>query len=261
MGVLVVSPRSSRTAETYRYEFEQPNFLVTRIVIVLDAEGRGTLEYVEKDVPEPTRAPVTLRPESLARLRRLAEQVASLPPAPPSEKHANLGLSKLSLVVNGQPVVVAFTYTPHPALLELGQFFRGLITQHQRVSQIEVARRYQPLDVPKLLRDLEADLNANRIAEPAALGDLLASLVMTCGCRSLRAITPGGCPPGLAVRPESLGARASHPQHGPVAPAPCDHTTKSKTRGRVTRIVGVTFNRRYATGACGCREPWVETHG
>jgi len=163
-------------AETYRYEFEQPNFLVTRIVIVLDAEGRGTLEYVEKGVPEPTRAPVTLRPESLARLRRLAEQVASLPPAPPSEKHANLGLSKLSLVVNGQPVVVAFTYTPHPALLELGQFFRGLITQHQRVSQIEVARRYQPLDVPKLLRDLEADLNANRIAEPAALGDLLASL-------------------------------------------------------------------------------------
>ncbi len=169
-------PAAAAQGETYRYEFEQPRFLVTRIVIVLDAEGRGTLEYVEKDVPEPTRAPVTLRPESLARLRRLAEQVAALPPAPPSEKHANLGLSKLSLVVNGQPVVVAFTYTPEPALLELGQFFRGLITQHQRVSQLEVARRYQPLDVPKLLRDLEADLNARRIAEPAALADLLASL-------------------------------------------------------------------------------------
>lgn len=169
-------PAAGAQGETYRYEFEQPNFLVTRIVIVLDAEGRGTLEYVEKDIPAPTRAPVTLRPESLARLRRLAEQVAALPSAPPSEKHSNLGLSKLSLVVNGQPVTVAFTYTPHPALLELGQFFRGIVTQHQRVSQIEVARRYQPLDMPKLLRDLEADLNARRIAEPAALADLLASL-------------------------------------------------------------------------------------
>lgn len=163
-------------AEAYRYEFEQPNFLVTRIIVTLDAEGRGTLEYVEKEVPEPTRAPVTLRPESLARLRRLAEQAAALPPVPPSEKHANLGLSKLLLVVHGRPVTVSFTYTSQPALLELGQFFRGLVTQHQRISQIEVARRYQPLDMPKLLRDLEADLNARRITEPAALAELLASL-------------------------------------------------------------------------------------
>ena len=175
-GWALCPPAAAAQGEAYRYEFEQPNFLVTRIVIVLDAEGRGTLEYVEKDIPEPTRAPVTLRPESLSRLRRLAEQVASLPPAPPSERHANLGLSKLSLVVNGQPVTVAFTYTPSPAVRELGQVFRGLITQHQRISQIEVARRYQPLDMPKLLRDLEADLNAKRIAEPAALADLLASL-------------------------------------------------------------------------------------
>ncbi|OYT70104.1 MAG: hypothetical protein CFK52_12055 [Chloracidobacterium sp. CP2_5A] len=160
----------------YRYEFEQPSFLVARMVVALDAAGRGTLEYVEKDAPEPVRELVALRPESLARLRQLAVQVAALSPEPPSERHANLGLSKLTLVVSGKPVSVAFTYTQQPALLELGRFFRGLVTQRQRVSQIEVARRYQPLDLPKLLRDLEADLVAQRIAEPAALGDLLGSL-------------------------------------------------------------------------------------
>ncbi|MGQ9897225.1 MAG: hypothetical protein ACUVR8_06685 [Acidobacteriota bacterium] len=170
-------PTAAQTeTETYRYEFEQPNFLVTRIVVVLDANGRGTLEYVEKEASEPTHAPVSLRPESLARLRRLTEQVAALPPTSPSEKHTNLGLSKLAFVINGRPVRVSFTYTPQPALLELGQFFRGIVIQHQRMSQIEVARRYQPLEMPKLLRDLEADLNAQRIAEPAALANLLASL-------------------------------------------------------------------------------------
>ncbi len=163
-------------AEAYRYEFEQPRFLVTRIVIALDAAGRGTLEYVEQDAPEPIRAPVALRPESLARLQQLAAKVAALPPQSPSEKHANLGLSKLTLVVSGKPACVAFTYTQQPDALELARFFRGLVTQHQRVEQIQVARRYQPLDVPKLLRDLEVDLNAQRIAEPAALSDLLGSL-------------------------------------------------------------------------------------
>lgn len=170
------APQDEPHGEAYRYEFEQPNFLITRMLVVLDAAGRGVLEYVEKDAPEPVRAPVVLRPASLARLQQLAVQVAARPPSPPSEKHANLGLSKLTLVVDGRAVSVAFTYTQQPAVLELGRFFRGLVTQHQRVGQIETARRYQPLDVPKLLSNLEADLNAQRIAEPAALADLLASL-------------------------------------------------------------------------------------
>ncbi len=161
---------------TYRYEFEQPNFPVTHIVVVLDAAGRGSLEYSEKDTPEPVRVPITLRSESLVRLQRLATQVAGLPPVPPSDKHANLGLSKLTLLVNGAPVSIAFTYTQQPAVAELGRFFRGLVTQHQRINQIETARRYQPLDMPQLLSHLEADLNAQRIAEPTALADLLASL-------------------------------------------------------------------------------------
>ncbi|MCS7080371.1 MAG: hypothetical protein NZ585_10015 [Chloracidobacterium sp.] len=173
---LRLSAAGAPQGESFRYEFEQPNFLVTRMTVVLDAAGRGTLEYVEKDALEPTRAPVALRPESLARLQQLAVKVAALRPEPPSEKHANLGLSKLTLVVDGKPVSVTFTYTRQPAVLELGRFFRGLVTQHQRVSQIETARRYQPLDMPKLLSALEADLNAQRLAEPAALSDLLASL-------------------------------------------------------------------------------------
>ncbi|QUW03366.1 hypothetical protein J8C06_02690 [Chloracidobacterium validum] len=163
-------------AEAYRYEFEQPNFLITRILITLDATGRGRLEYVEKDVPDLTHAPVALRPESLLRLQQLATKAAELSPMPPSEKHANLGLNKLTLLVNGRSISLAFTYTPNPVLLDLGKFFRGLVTQHQRVSQIETARRYQPLDMPKLLRDVEADLNGQRIAEPAALAELFSSL-------------------------------------------------------------------------------------
>lgn len=158
------------------YEFEQPSFNVSKIEIGLDGEGHGTLAYWQKDV-DPVSIEITLRPDSLARLKGMADKVTFLPEdTSPSDRHLNIGKTKLVFSQKGEKREAEFTYTPNPQMNALANFFRGLVTQHQRKSQLEVARRYQPLDTPKILKDLESDLNGNRIAEPAALASLLKSL-------------------------------------------------------------------------------------
>lgn len=171
-----VSAQGKKEQPVFWYEFEQPSFVISKIEIGLDGEGHGTLAYWQKDV-DPVNVEITLRPDSLARLKGMADKVALLPDdTTPSDRHLNIGKTKLVFSQKGEKREAEFTYTPNQQMNALANFFRGLVTQHQRKSQLEVARRYQPLDTPKILKDLESDLNGNRIAEPAAMASLLKSL-------------------------------------------------------------------------------------
>lgn len=171
-----VSAQAKVDQPAYWFEFDQPNFIISKIRIGLDGEGHGTLAYWQKDV-DPVNVEITLRPDSLARLKGMAEKVTLLPEdTTPSDRHLNIGKTKVVFSQKGEKREAEFTYTPNQQMNALANFFRGLVTQHQRKSQLEVARRYQPLETPKILKDLESDLNGNRIAEPAALASLLKSL-------------------------------------------------------------------------------------
>jgi hypothetical protein len=171
-----VSGQGKKSQPAYWYEFEQPNFVISKIEIGLDEGGHGTLAYWQKDV-DPVNVEITLRPDSVARLKGMAEKISLLPEdTTPSDRHLNLGKTKLVFSQKGEKREAEFTYTPNQPMNAFANFFRGLVTQHQRKSQLEVARKYQPLDTPKILKDLESDLNGSRIAEPAALASLLKSL-------------------------------------------------------------------------------------
>ncbi len=165
-----------KAGDAFHYEFAQPNFLVSKIEISLDGQGTGKMAYWEKDA-DPTSVDISLRPETLSRLKGMIEKLTLTPDdLTPSDRHQNLGTTRIAFWQGTAHRETAFTYTPNPQMNAISQFFRGMVTQHQRKSQLEVARRYQPLDTPKILKDLESDLNGNRIAEPVALGSLLKSL-------------------------------------------------------------------------------------
>jgi hypothetical protein len=169
----------SQKSVAYSYAFDKSNFLVSHIEIELDADGRGRMSYTEKDASEPTVVEIALRPESLARLKQMIEKVGwttLVSDDATLAKHENLGLTKVKVADGDAQRTATFTYTPDVSLQQAANFFRGLVTQHQRQTLLETARRFQPLDTPKQLRDLESELKGNRIAEPLALLALLRKL-------------------------------------------------------------------------------------
>ena len=69
-----------------------------------------------------------------------------------------------------------FNYTHNVEIKELADIFHALATQEIHLFDIENARQYQPLDLPKQLDVLESSLRLGRLAEPervlAALEDI-----------------------------------------------------------------------------------------
>lgn len=170
---------SEKTGDRYIYHFDRAEFVISHIDIEFDAQGKGKLVIKKKDEEEPTEAKLTLRSDTLTRLQKLLSTldfINSSDTYQSSLEHPNLGTTQIEVRQGGRTRTLSFHYSPNVTLQQLANLFRGLALQEQRIEELTTSRRYLPLDTPKLLRDLEGDLKASRIAEPMALLELLKDL-------------------------------------------------------------------------------------
>src|SRR6185503_13804758 len=82
---------------------------------------------------------------------------------------SHLGWVTLGAQQGARRRTTRFNYTTNLQIKELGDIFRGIASQEMALFDIENAERYQPLDLPKQLENLENDLRLERIAEPERL--------------------------------------------------------------------------------------------
>lgn len=169
------------TGDRYVYRFERPEFEIARIDVQVDLKGQGSLKYQRKDEEDPIQVELKLRPESMTRLQKLFETLdflRSTDTYQSSMEHPNLGTNTITVYQGELNRELTFQFTPNPSLQQISNFFRGLVTQHRRLETLNTARRYQPLDTPKQMKDLEYDLKGGRIAEPEAMLEVLKEFSM-----------------------------------------------------------------------------------
>ena len=160
------TPRPS--AAGFSYRFENARFYVPLMEIDLAPDGVGELRFKRGTTDEMIDLKLKLLPETMSRIRGLYDGISFLDSVEDyqgKKDFSHLGWMTIRASDGRRERKVRFNNTPNRQMKELADLFRSIATQQMHVFDLETAQQYQPLDVPRQLDAIEADLRLGNIAE------------------------------------------------------------------------------------------------
>jgi hypothetical protein len=163
----------------YTYEFTQPKFYVKHIVLVHDANGRGTLTFERLNEDVSVSEPVELSAAALARINAAWQGLQFLDSNTnyqSDKQFPHLGTMRIGMERGERKRVAEFNWTNNRDAETLVNEYRKVADQAILIFDISIARQNQPLNAPKLMEAMESLLNRNALSDPRQLLPLLKEL-------------------------------------------------------------------------------------
>ena len=178
------SPRREEDKKTpdttrYSYEFSQPKFITSHIVIEHDALGRGKISFERKGEATPIVEPIELSTGALGRIFGLWNELGFLDSTAnyqASKNFAHLGTYRLTMDDGKRKRTAEFNWSNNASAWNLTQEYRRVADQAIFIFNVTVARENQPLNTPGLLNQLESMYTRNGLSDPKQLVPLLKDL-------------------------------------------------------------------------------------
>ena len=153
--------------------------MISKVQIEHNENGLGKITFHKKDVEEDITEPLSL---SATTLEKLKEQWNILNFLDSDENYqserdyTHLGTMKLSMKKDGRERTAEFNWTKNAVMKTLVDEYRNIGNKYVWIFNINLARKNQPLESPKLMRALEIKLNRNSISDPAQMLPFLKEL-------------------------------------------------------------------------------------
>jgi hypothetical protein len=163
----------------YFYEFKQPEFYVSHIIIEHDADGRGTVHFERKGLDEPIIEPLALSETARARIFALWEALRFLDSETDyqsGKQFPHLGTMFLRMRRGERMRTAKFNWTNDANAKALANEYRRAADQTIFIFDIKLARENQPLNAPKLMQQLDTMLKRDGLSDPRQLIPLLREL-------------------------------------------------------------------------------------
>jgi hypothetical protein len=163
----------------YYYEFTQPDFPVSRVVIKHNAAGQGTVSFQRSGLDEMITESFTLSSDVMDRLNSAITALNFLDSTENYQyerDYPHLGNVTIRITRGGRARTVKFNWTLNKDAKSLYDDYRRIGNQYIWKFDINVARENQPLDGPRLMDQLEQYINRGEIADPRSLIPLLNEL-------------------------------------------------------------------------------------
>jgi hypothetical protein len=170
--------RKSTDATHYTWEFNQPQFVVSHIVIEHDPLGRGTVTFVQHN-ETPIVEPVQLSNAALGRIFNLWTELRFLDSNEnyqAAKNFAHLGVYKIGMDDGKRQRTAEFNWSDNKGAWALINEYRHAADQAILVFNIKLAREMQPLNAPQLMTELDSMLTRNELSDPHQLVPLLTEL-------------------------------------------------------------------------------------
>lgn len=170
---------ASEVQLTYFYEFSQPEFTVSKIIIEHDDNGKGTITFTKKLFAETISDPLQVSSTTLERINAAYTALNFLESNENyqyEKDYSHLGTSTFRFKKDGKQRTAVFNYTVNKDAKTLSDEYRKLSNQFIWVFDITLARENQPLESPKLLGSLDSLLRRNEISDPEQMLPLLKGL-------------------------------------------------------------------------------------
>lgn len=153
----------------YRYEFTQPDFVVSHIVIEHDDRGKGTIAFKRNSISEDLTEPITVSSTTLERLRAAFDALNFIDSTENYQferDFSNMGNASITLKKDGKERTAKYNWTSNKDAKVLMDEYRRLANQYVWMFDFNLARANQPLETPKLVEGLDGLLKRNEIADP-----------------------------------------------------------------------------------------------
>ena len=163
----------------YSYEFTQPQFSISHIVIEHDASGRGKITFERLGEATPIVEPVELSTAALGRILGLWSNLHFLDSSESyqaEKQFPHLGTMRVQMDDGKRKRTAEFNWTNNKQAFALVNEYRRVADQAVLVFDIAVARENQPLNAPKLLELFEMLLTRSGLSDPYQLVPLLRDL-------------------------------------------------------------------------------------
>lgn len=172
-------PAAAKENPVYFYEFSQPNFQVSKILIEHDENGKGKITLLKKDFEQPETDPLQLSAVTLERVKNIWKTlnfIDSTENYQYEKDYSHLGTMKFSMKKDGREREATFNWTENKDAKSLADEYRKIGQQFIWIFDITVARENQPLDAPRLFDSLDALIRRNEISDAAQMILLLNDL-------------------------------------------------------------------------------------
>jgi hypothetical protein len=173
------APEVEADDSRYIYEFTQPDFLVSRIRIEHDAQGRGRISFLRKGFDSPFEEELELSGAASARIKTLWAALNFLDSNADyqsDKQFPHLGTVRLELKRGGRDRSAQFNWTTDANAKALANEYWRAADQAILVFDIAVSRENLPLEAPKLMDRLDQLLSRGGLSDPEQLIPLLREL-------------------------------------------------------------------------------------
>lgn len=164
----------------YFYEFSQPNFLVSKITIEHDENGKGTITFFEQNVEEPISDPLQLSTATLEKVKTIWDALNFLDSTEnyqdAERDYGHLGNMKFTMKKDGRERTVKFNWTENKNAKALADEYQKIGNQFVWMFDVGVARENQPLETPRKMDALDSLIRRNAIADPEQMIPFLKEL-------------------------------------------------------------------------------------
>jgi hypothetical protein len=161
---------NSPAATPFAYEFSQPQFVISKVVIEHDANGKGKITFEKQNVGEPVSDPLEISAKSLENIKRLWTELNFLDSTEDYQstkyKYPHLGVMKLRQEQNSKKREATFDWTENKLAKDLTDEYKKLTEQFIWLFEMNLARENQPLSAPQLVDRFESLLRRNQISDP-----------------------------------------------------------------------------------------------
>jgi hypothetical protein len=160
----------------YSYEFTQPDFLIRHIVIDHDATGRGKISFERRGEETTIEEPIELSKSAFERILAAWTELRFLESTEnyqSERQYPHMGTMRLKMEHETRKRTAEFNWTDNKTASLLATEYRRVADQAVLIFDIAVARESQPLNTPKLMDEIELQMNRNGLSDPKQLVPLL----------------------------------------------------------------------------------------
>ena len=172
---------AARTTGTpnFFYEFAQPNFVVSKINIAHDENGKGTISFMKNVSDEVITDPIQLSEAAMERINAVLKTLDFMNSTENyqyEKDYSHLGNITIKIVRDGRTRETKFNWTQNQDAKALSDEYRKIGNQYIWMFDINLARTNQPLEAPKLMDLLDSYIKRNEISDAAQLIPFLKEL-------------------------------------------------------------------------------------
>lgn len=172
---------AKESKNVFGYEFSQPDFIVNRIVIEHDENGKGTISFEKRGFDgEAVTDPIQLSGATLEKIKNLFQTLNFLDSTEDYQstvrQYPHLGKLKIRMKKDGRERASEFNWTENKDAKALADEYRKIGEQFIWMFDISVSLENQPLEAPDLMDKLSSLIKRNEISDPSQMLPLLKKL-------------------------------------------------------------------------------------